>query len=157
MAMKELGELVTELLIVVQALTGYGAPASAPDVAFVPAAEIQEAACSGPCQVYGWFPPGKTIYLDDRLDPLNDLRARGILVHELVHYLQEEHAAFGDGAPCWNWARREREAYLVQGRWLARQATTTLMTMGFGPPPWTLACRDAPEEAPSLTAIDGGG
>ena len=118
--MRTLIELVADLVLAAQSLTGYGAPAQLPEVALVHQATLQEMACERPCKVLGWFPPGKTIYLDDRLDPRIDSRAAGILLHELVHYLQQEAGAFADQGACQSWALREREAYHVQARWLAR-------------------------------------
>ena len=113
--------LVVKLLLAVQGLTGYGAPEQPPNVEFRPQSVLQEEACGHPCNVLGWFPPGDTIYLDERLDPVADLRARGILVHELVHYLQQENGSLQDGSPCTTWLAREREAFDVQIRWLTEQ------------------------------------
>ena len=119
-----LAQLVAKLLVSIHLLAGFELPAESPEVVFVPQADLQEAACDGPCEVYGWFPPGRIIYLDDRLDPIRDIAARGILVHELVHYLQQESGTFPPGGGCSAWLERERQAYDVQIRWHARQAST---------------------------------
>ena len=71
--------------------------------------------------IHGWYPNGRTIYLDDRLRPKQDVWARGILLHELVHYVQQESGAFGDLSPCEKWSSRERDAYDNQLRWLAKK------------------------------------
>lgn len=144
--MKTLQELVIHLLMVAQSYTGYDLPADSPEVRFVPQIEIQKAACDRPCKVYGWFPHGTTIYLDDRLDPLNDIRARGILLHELTHFLQQSAGAYEDASACRNWAEREREAYLVQARWLGAQRAAVGALPGPGIPPWALACRQEQAE-----------
>ncbi len=143
--MKSLLELVGDLLLAAQSLTGYGAPAQLPEIVLVPQATLQEIACERPCKVLGWFPPGKTIYLDDRLDPRADKRAAGILLHELVHYLQQEAGAYSDLGACRKWAVREHEAYRIQARWLARQGTTARLYNGVGRPPWRLPCNDSAE------------
>ena len=70
--MRTLQELVTHLLMAAHAYTGYTVPAESPEVRFVPQVEIQQMACDRPCKVYGWYPHGKTIYLDDWLDPVHD-------------------------------------------------------------------------------------
>ncbi|MGF1610387.1 MAG: hypothetical protein ACFCUQ_13385 [Kiloniellales bacterium] len=116
-----LAKLVGELLIAIQLLTGHPLPEREPLVAFVPHAVLEQQACGRPCEVYGWFPPGDTIYLDERLDPLEDVHARSILVHELVHFLQQEEGTYALPASCRAWVEREREAFDVQMRWLAQQ------------------------------------
>jgi hypothetical protein len=139
-------ELVTELLLAVQILGGYGPPAEAPDVAFVSHDWLEIQACTGPCQVYGWFPPGSTIYLDENLDPLNDMVARGILVHEIVHYLQNESGRFAGPDTCERFERRESEAYEIQYRWYLDNRVRTAGVRSFGPPPWSAKwCRPQSE------------
>jgi hypothetical protein len=117
--MDALGKLVIELLLAVQMLAGFDPPAVAPEVVFVPQEILERQACDRPCKIYGWFPNGRTIYLDDRLDPLGDPGARAVLVHELVHYLQQESGAYGRPLGCRDWLAREREAFDVQIRWMA--------------------------------------
>lgn len=140
MALDGLGEVLASLLIFAQSATGYALPEDPPRIAFAPHAELERAACSRPCKIYGWYPRGKIIYLDDRLDPVHEVRARSILLHELVHYMQQVHGAFSGGSECENWSRREREAYSVQARWLAEKATPSSLYSGAGRAPWMLAC-----------------
>jgi hypothetical protein len=118
---ERLHEIVIELLLAAQALTGYAPPATLPQVVMAPHAAIERMACEGPCPVYGWYPTGPTVYLDDRLDPVADVNARSILLHELVHYLQKQNGAFADASADLAWQLREREASLAQARWLRRQ------------------------------------
>lgn len=132
--------LVVQLLLAIQGLSGYSAPDQPPSVAFQPPEVLQQQACGAPCNVLGWFPPGRTIYLDDRLDPLNDLRARGILVHELVHFLQQEQNGVPTGSPCAVWLAREREAFDIQLRWLTNQRAPLSAFSRFGKIPLRVAC-----------------
>ncbi len=132
-------ELAIELLVAAQLLTGYEAPDHAPAIEFVSHAELERKACDSPCEIYGWYPLGGTIYLDERLDPLNNLAARGILMHEIVHFLQESAGVYAEETPCVAWTLREREAYVVQARWLARQGSA-LSTPLNGPRPWRITC-----------------
>ena len=53
-------------------------------------------------------------------NPVNDVRARSVLLHEMVHYLQDLHGRFADSRPCVRFLLREREAYAVQNRYLGR-------------------------------------
>lgn len=116
-----LGKLVSELLLAIHLLSGYAIPPEPPRVEFLPHAELEERACGRPCQVYGWFPPGQTVYLDDRLNPLVSVAARGILLHELVHFLQQEEGTFAVAPDCDAWLEREHEAFDIQIRWLTEQ------------------------------------
>lgn len=129
-----------ELLVAAQLMSGYPAPAGPPAVEFVAPAEIQEKACGRPCGVLGWYEHGSSIYLDRRLDPKNDIRARAILVHELVHYLQEENGAFGIPPTCERWVAREREAYTIQFRWLRETYPDTAVRMRRPPPAALFRC-----------------
>lgn len=135
-----LGKLMAELLLAIRALSGYEPSAGLPDLVFLPHAALAQQACERPCQVYGWFPPGRTIYLDDRLDPLNEVADRSILVHELVHFLQRESGSFPPSGDCHTWMARERQAYDIQLRWLKQQGVSrkALARIGFGP--WKLSC-----------------
>ena len=113
--------LIAQLVLAIQMLGDFQAPQEPPRLAFLTQAELAQAACGRPCEIYGWFPPGRTIYLDQRLDPADDLVARSILVHELAHYLQQEAGAYAPGKDCQAWLDREWQAYDIQLRWLASQ------------------------------------
>ncbi len=132
-----LTKLVAELLLVVQAMSGYQLPDANPEVTFLAADELQARVCGKPCPIYGWFPPGNTIYLDDTLDPVNDLRSRSILLHELVHFTQQENGTYRADRPCKMWLKNEWEAYDIQLRWLtsirAPRDTLPWMTSGARP------------------------
>lgn len=116
-----LSKLVADLVVAVHVLSGYAMPAAPPEVAFLPHAELERRACEGPCAIYGWFPPGRVVYLDERLDPVGNVQARGVLVHELVHFLQQESGTYLNPDSCSEWSAREAEAFHVQFRWLAQQ------------------------------------
>lgn len=134
-------KLVAELLVAIQALSGYGAPAAAARVEFVPHERLEQEACGRPCEIYGWFPPGRTVYLDDRLDPLADPAARSILLHELVHFLQQEAGTFPPPGDCQTWLDREWQAYDIQIRWLAAQPASAASWARLGLHRQRIACR----------------
>jgi len=78
-------------------------------------------ACNGrACKVMGWFPPGRTIYLDERLEPLDGTYASAVLLHELVHYLQQESHKFASPYSCGDTIEMEHEAYGVQREYFLR-------------------------------------
>jgi hypothetical protein len=102
-------------------LTGYPMPDRAPEVVSVPHSFLVQQACGGrECKVLGWFPPGEKIYLDNRLNPAEDLYANSILVHEMVHYLQHTAHKASDSFSCKHAVELEHEAYGAQGAFLTR-------------------------------------
>ncbi len=145
-------KLVAELLVAIQALSGYGAPSEAPRVEFVSHQRLQQQVCGRPCKVYGWFPPGQTIFIDDRLDPAKDVVARSILLHELVHYLQQEAGTFPPGGGCETWLDREWEAYDIQIRWLAAQSAAPRSWARLGLRRQRMNCRGAVRPGDAATA-----
>lgn len=110
--------MVVQLIAALHGLTGHAVPAAVPAVELVPQATLAQMACGQPCGVQGWYGGKMVVYLDDRLDPQDNLWDRGILAHELVHYMQEQDGAFGTTPTCERWLEREREAYDAQRDWL---------------------------------------
>lgn len=137
-----LGDLIAELLVATQAVSGYPIPAEPPVVEFLAADALQQRACGGPCAVLGWYEHGSSIYLDESLFPLTNLRSQAILVHEMVHYLQEDNGAFGIPPTCQRWVARESEAYTVQYRWLTEMHPDSMASMGGLPPAGLYRCRE---------------
>jgi hypothetical protein len=125
-------ELYSILLSWAVTLSGYPAPAEAPQVVRVPHSFFVENACAGhECQVWGWYAGGKMLYVDSRLDPANNLLGASVVVHEMTHYLQAQAgklerrtAAASAGATkamfvdCELTIDLEREAYAVQQAYL---------------------------------------
>lgn len=147
---------IAALLTAIQAISGYAAPTTLPEIVFLPPAMLEQRACVGPCQVYGWFPPGETIYLRSDIDPLNDLWARSILVHEIVHYFQQENIstrprskkifhrhASESLTPCQLWLNREYEAFTIQLIWYRQSiaADQTIQHKALKQPLWGRLCR----------------
>ena len=118
-------QLVDSLLNSITRMSDYPKPSTTPPITKVSRAEIERTICSGPCPVKAWHMPGEGIFMDERLTPETDLVHRSILLHELVHYLQEIN---GDGASmdeCDRWLHREREAYRLQNQYLGLIGNST--------------------------------
>ncbi len=113
-------ELVAALLSWAVLLTGDPEPAAPPSVEMVPHAFLEELACGAPCPIQGLYTYGAVVYLDDSLDPRSDLWARSVLLHELVHYVQETAGKYAGMDRCAAAVLRERQAYHVQNEYLAR-------------------------------------
>jgi hypothetical protein len=118
--MSALAQIVPQLIAIITGFGTLSAPATLPSVTFVQQGEIANDVCGRPCPAYAMFDPDKGILLDERLDSLNDLNARSILLHELVHFLQWS-ASGRTPRGCAEWLQRERDAYEIQFAWLTRQ------------------------------------
>lgn len=118
--MTSLPKLVSELMVIVAGFGINPAGGDQPTVTLVSHQVIAQAVCGRPCPVFAIFDPEKGILLDSRLDPANDLNARSILLHELVHFAQWK-ATGRTANSCAEWLQRETEAYRVQFAWLSRQ------------------------------------
>lgn len=117
-----MNELYAILLSWAVTLSGYPMPDQPAEVVPVSHAYLVDHACNGrECKVLGWFPPGRTIYVDDRLNPTDSLLAASIVVHEMVHHLQHEAGRIDPAKwSCENAIALEREAYSVQREFLLR-------------------------------------
>lgn len=123
-------DLYAALLSWAVTLSGYPAPAEPPVVVTQPHAFFVQQACNGqPCKVLGWYAGGKNVYIDEKLDPQNNLFASSIVVHEMVHYLQgvargddalRDGAAFHEAPSCEQSVQWEHEAYAVQREYILR-------------------------------------
>lgn len=117
-----MNEVYAVLLSWAVTLSGYPMPQQKAEIVRVPHAYLVERACGGrECKVMGWFPPGQTIYLDERLNPKDSLFAASVLVHEMVHHLQHEAGRLDPAKwSCENSIQLEREAYAIQREFLLR-------------------------------------
>ncbi len=116
----ELKALAKILLLDIERLSRYWAAKELPPIAFVSQHEIDKIVCRKPCAVRAAFMPDRGVLLAETLDPINQPLDRSILVHELVHFLQEINHRYSELSPCKRWFHREREAYAVQNQYLYR-------------------------------------
>ena len=117
-----LAALAVELLASIHALSTYPASTNLPEIHRVPLTEIQQKVCHKPCRVQALYVPGEGVFIDENLDLENDLFARSILLHELIHHNQQVAGRF-DAIPsnCDRWYAAEDEAYAIQNRYLSSQ------------------------------------
>ena len=114
----ELKALAKSLLFEIEHLSRYWASKSLPAISMVSQEEINQVVCKKPCAVHAAYIPDRGVLLAENLDPINVPLDRSILVHELVHYLQEINHRYSDLTPCKRWFQREHEAYAVQNQYL---------------------------------------
>jgi hypothetical protein len=108
---------------------------AAPAVQFVPQADIAQAVCGRPCGVRAYYLPEKGIFLDAALRPEEDVVARSILFHEIVHHVQHHTNRYSDQPECDRVKNREREAYTLQNQYLmSNQAFVQMASSRFDCP-----------------------
>jgi hypothetical protein len=113
-----LEQLVPALLDAIDKLSKYPRPKTSPEIHRVARETIEALACVGRCGVRAIFHPGQGIFIDERMQPETSLFDRSVLLHELVHYVQELANERGEMEPCKRWYFRELEAYAIQKQFL---------------------------------------
>jgi len=128
-------ELITSLLLWISLNSGYVLPKEIPEVVAVSHDALSQMACKEDCPVLGFYPDSKhvnpfiadgvsRIYLDRRMNLDIDVCATSVLVHELVHYVQEENDAFrAISDPKRRYITEEMEAHQLQAKYLYQRAT----------------------------------
>ena len=117
-------QLIAVLLSWAAHLSGYTYPDTVPQLTRVEHEFLVQHACAadaGHCRVVAWYDDQDTIYLDDRVEDIEDPVVRSVIVHELVHYLQDLSGKY-DPVSCEDQLVREREAYSIQRTYLNRIA-----------------------------------
>ena len=118
-------ELMPALVSALDQISKYHRPVALPEVIRVPHERIEAMVCKAKCGALAAYRPGEGIYLDERLKPETKLFDRSILLHELVHYLQDMSDELGNMRPCQRWYQREQEAYAIQKVFLFMTASPT--------------------------------
>jgi len=113
-----LDEVVNTLSRAIHQLSRYRMPKEAPKIYRVPKAELENYVCGTHCAIQAWYRPGDGIFLDDKLRPESNLFHRSILLHELVHFFQDQGEEYAGMNPCERWFHRELDAYNIQNRYL---------------------------------------
>ncbi|MGD2139818.1 MAG: hypothetical protein PVH25_05445 [Burkholderiales bacterium] len=111
-------DLVPALLLTIDHLSKYKMPHELPVVHRAPHEKIEQLACGKPCAALAAYRSGEGIFIDEALKPETEIFARSVLLHELVHYLQDVSRELESLRLCERWYRREQEAYAIQKRFL---------------------------------------
>ncbi len=130
----ETAQLLKILLSWAVTLSSYPSPDQPPTVEYKPESYSHEHACGGrPCSILAWYNNNGAIFLDDRLQQQTDVMTRSMLVHEMVHYLQDLSGRY-DNSSCDDHARREREAYAIQRKYGIKASGSVLYIRMIIPP-----------------------
>jgi hypothetical protein len=118
-----LTQLLVQLFAAIKLLAGYPMPQTFPEIHQLPRPQLEARICAGSCSVKAFYLRGEGVFIDDALDPERDLRARSILLHELVHHVQGVTGRFDSLPDCDAWYAREVEAYQIQNRYLQQEGS----------------------------------
>lgn len=143
MKLEELHEIAAELFAAIHALSGYAVPAAMPEIHAVPLPVMQQKVCGKPCALKAFYHPEWGVYLDETLDLRESEFDRSILLHELVHYLQNKGGRF-EKVPhaCERNQLAEAEAYKIQNLYLSsRNSPKRALFNG-----WTVRCDEPPAD-----------
>lgn len=115
--------MITVLLSWTVHLSNYPLPQELPVIEYRPHDFFIKHVCFGDvkCKVAGWYNDEGIIFLDQRVKGQDDAITRSLIVHEIVHYLQDLSGKF-DPDSCDDHLIREREAYSVQRQYINRIA-----------------------------------
>ena len=126
----------TELLKLAVALYGqlasvsdYSIPDKMPEVHAFPKSIVQDLVCGHPCHIRAFYHPDFGLVADDALgDTPYD---RSIILHELVHHAQHITGRFDKLHGCEMRAASEKEAFVIQNRYLMHHGADPIPIFGF--------------------------
>ena len=121
-AFEDLHTLTRHLIRSAAQLSKYPVPDALPMVTRIDRVELERRGCpeSAPhCSISALYESTRGIMLAADLKPETNLFHRSILLHELVHYLQDVGQELATASPCDRWYQREIEAYTLQNRFLS--------------------------------------
>lgn len=115
-----MNQLCLSLLAIAAQLGGYNLPTDCPQIVPITQAELQSQVCPGRnCPVMGVYRYGEEALLIDKANDLQDHYARSVIVHELIHFLQDRNKETSDDS-CKAQLTRESVAFWVQEQFLKR-------------------------------------
>ena len=130
---ENINELIVALLLWITSHTEYKNPIKYPAVEFIEQKKLSQLACKMDCEILAYTPiePKYKIFLSNKLDPLNDVCHRGILMHEIIHVLQEEQGVFSDYELRTKKHMREMDALVNHNIFLSQYGKKILYSNGF--------------------------
>ena len=130
---ENLNELIIALLLWITSNTDYINPKKLPEIKFLEQNELSQLACKNDCEILAYTPlePKYTVYLSKRLNPLKDVCHRGILLHEIIHVLQDDQGFFVDYDDRTKKHLREMNALVNHNIYLSQYGKKILYSNGF--------------------------
>lgn len=115
-------------MVWIASVTSYPQAETLPELIAISHQEIEQRVCAGqPCNAVAYYDHhASIIYFDSSLNMEKSITARSFMVHELVHYMQDQAGEMSAlPLPCEDYIALEREAYLVQHRFLKQHNVPT--------------------------------
>ncbi len=133
MSADALRETVAALVMWLASHTSFAVLETSPQITFIEQAALAERVCGRPCDIVAWTPydPPDLVYLSEDMNPVTDICDRAVLLHEIVHLLQQRDGRFADLDAATLKHRREMEALLIQNNFLREHGRRILYSGGF--------------------------
>ena len=130
---ENLNELIVALLLWITTHTEYKEPKKIPKVEFLEQKILSDMACGRDCEILAYTPdnPKYTVYLSKNLSPLNNVCDRGILLHELIHVIQDDQGVFLNYELKTKKHLREMDALVNHNIFLSQYGKKILYSNGF--------------------------
>ena len=129
-----LNELILALMLWITSNTNYIEPKQVPEVEFIEQEKLSEIACKNrSCEIMAYTPltPKYKIYLSNELKPMTDVCHRAILMHEIIHVIQEDQNVFLEYDERTKKHLREMDALVNHNIFLSRYGKKILYSNGF--------------------------
>ena len=129
-----LNELILALMLWITSNTNYIEPKQVPQVEFIEQEKLSEIACKNrSCEImaYTQLTPKYKIYLSNELKPMTDVCHRAILMHEIIHVIQEDQNIFLEYDERTKKHLREMDALVNHNIFLSRYGKKILYSNGF--------------------------
>jgi len=129
-----LNELILALMLWITSNTNYIEPKQVPQVEFIEQEKLSEIACKNrSCEIMAYTPliPKYKIYLSNELKPMTDICHRAILMHEIIHVIQEDQNVFLEYDERTKKHLREMDALVNHNIFLSRYGKKILYSNGF--------------------------
>ncbi len=130
---ENISELIVALLFWITSNTNYNQPSQLPNVEFLEQKSLSQLACKRDCEIMAYTPenPKYKIYLSKNLKPLENVCDRGILMHEIIHVLQNDQKIFSEYDSKTKRHLREMDALVNHNIYLSQFGKKILYSNGF--------------------------
>lgn len=97
--------------------SSYENPNECPEIIVLPQEELAETVCEGKCAARAYYTYEDHIYISDQL-ALDRAAGRGVILHELVHWLQMRENGLSFESSCEEKTMAELEARRIQSQYV---------------------------------------
>ncbi len=133
MKFETLNELILALILWITTNTSYPKPQNDIIVQFIEQKELSEIACKRPCEIMAYTPQKgeNKIFLINSLSPLTNVCHQGILMHEIIHVIQNENNFASEYEENTMKHLREMDALVNHNIFLSQYGKKILYSNGF--------------------------